>query len=110
MALKALGYRNDHPVLKKALEASHELIWELGDRALYMPCVSPNWDTALAAKALLDSGIAGDHPAMRKAAHGLSTIRFSSAATGRLSGPSWSPADGRSSFTTTAIPTWTTRR
>lgn len=68
MALKALGYRNDHPVLKKALEGSRELIWDLGDTALYMPCVSPNWDTALAAKALIDSGTPGDHPALRKTA------------------------------------------
>jgi len=68
MALKGLGYRNDHPALKKALEASRELIWNLGDTALYQPCVSPNWDGALAAKALLDSGISPDHPALRKAA------------------------------------------
>jgi len=68
MALKGLGYRNDHPVIKKALDASRELVWDLGDTALYMPCVSPNWDTALAAKALLDSGSPGDHPALRKAA------------------------------------------
>jgi squalene-hopene/tetraprenyl-beta-curcumene cyclase len=67
MALKALGYRNDHPVMKKALDASKELIWDLGDRALYMPCVSPNWDTALAAKALLDSGVSPDNPALRAA-------------------------------------------
>jgi squalene-hopene/tetraprenyl-beta-curcumene cyclase len=68
MALKALGYRNDHPVLVKALAAVRELIWDLGDSILYQPCVSPNWDTALAAKALLDSGISGEHPALRDAA------------------------------------------
>jgi squalene-hopene/tetraprenyl-beta-curcumene cyclase len=66
MGLKALGYRNDHPVIKKALEGSRELIWDLGDRAFCMPCVSPNWDTALAAKALLDSGLDRAHPALRK--------------------------------------------
>src|SRR5205807_912078 len=55
MALKGLGYRADHPVMKKALEGSRELIWDLGDKALYMPCVSPVWDTALAHKALLES-------------------------------------------------------
>ena len=43
----------------------------MGDSVLYQPCVSPNWDTALAAKALLDSGIAGGHPAMRNAARWL---------------------------------------
>src|SRR5215467_10380331 len=67
MALKALGYRNHHPVLKKAFEASRELLWEQDDAILYQPCVSPNWDTALAAKALLDSGLAAEHPALRHA-------------------------------------------
>jgi len=71
MALKALGYRDHHPVLKKAIDASRELVWDLGDASLYMPCVSPNWDTALAAKALIDSGIPGDHPALRGAARWL---------------------------------------
>ena len=66
MALKALGYRNDHPVIEKALEGARELIWDQGDSILYQPCVSPNWDTALAAKALIDSGFTGDHPALAK--------------------------------------------
>ena len=71
MALKGLGYRNDHPVIVKALEAVRELIWDLGDSIIYQPCVSPNWDTALAAKALLDAGLPGDHPALRGAARWL---------------------------------------
>ncbi|HEY1851878.1 MAG TPA: squalene--hopene cyclase [Candidatus Binataceae bacterium] len=68
MALKGLGYRNDHPVMEKALEGVRELIWDQGDTILYQPCVSPNWDTALAAKALIDSGLSGDHPALRNSA------------------------------------------
>jgi squalene-hopene/tetraprenyl-beta-curcumene cyclase len=68
MALKGLGYRNDHPVMVKALDAVRELLWDMGDSILYQPCISPNWDTALAAKALLDSGTPGDHPAIRDAA------------------------------------------
>jgi squalene-hopene/tetraprenyl-beta-curcumene cyclase len=71
MALNALGYRNDHPVMKKALDAARELIWDYGDSALYMPCVSPGWDTALAARALLESGIASDHSALKDAARWL---------------------------------------
>ncbi len=71
MALKALGYRSDHPVLKKAIEASRELMWEMGDKILYQPCVSPNWDTGLAARALLDSGIRPEDEAMTKAARWL---------------------------------------
>ncbi len=66
MALKANGYRNDHPVLKKAIEASHELIWRFDDYDLCMPCVSVNWNTALAGRALLDSGLPGDHPALKR--------------------------------------------
>ena len=66
MALKANGYRNDHPVLKRAIEASHELIWHFDDYDMYMPCVSVNWDTALAGKALLDSGLPGDDQALKK--------------------------------------------
>src|ERR1700730_3832328 len=30
MALKASGYLNQHPVLRKSLEASRELVWEMG--------------------------------------------------------------------------------
>ncbi|HEV3111823.1 MAG TPA: squalene--hopene cyclase [Candidatus Binataceae bacterium] len=71
MALKALGYRADHPVLKKALEASRELMWYMGDKTLYMPCVSTNWDTALAAKALLESGLSPADPALGAAARWL---------------------------------------
>jgi squalene-hopene/tetraprenyl-beta-curcumene cyclase len=71
MALKGLGYRNDHPVIVKALAASRELMWDQGDSILCQPCVSPNWDTALAGKALLDSGVKGDHPAIRNAAQWL---------------------------------------
>ncbi len=67
MALKGVGYRNEHPVIRKSLEASRELIWEMGDKALYMPCVSPNWNTALACKALLASGMRGDDPALTAA-------------------------------------------
>ena len=67
MALKGIGYRNDHPVIRKSIEASRELIWEMGDKALYMPCVSPNWNTALACKALLAAGMSGDHPAFEAA-------------------------------------------
>jgi squalene-hopene/tetraprenyl-beta-curcumene cyclase len=66
MALKANGYRNDHPALKRAIEASQELIWHFDDYDMYMPCVSVNWDTALAGRALLDSGISGDDEALKK--------------------------------------------
>src|SRR5260370_36858396 len=64
MALQGIGYRNEHPVIRKSLAASRELVWEIGDKALYMPCVSPNWNTALACKALLPSRTHGGHRAI----------------------------------------------
>ena len=67
MALKGAGYGNEHRVIRKSIEASRELVWEMGDQALYMPCVSPNWNTALACKALLASGLPGKHPALKAA-------------------------------------------
>ncbi len=71
MALKALGYRNDHPVIRKGYEATRELLWNTGESTICMPCVSVNWDTAIAAKALVESGLALDHPAIQKSAHWL---------------------------------------
>jgi squalene-hopene/tetraprenyl-beta-curcumene cyclase len=68
MGLKGLGYRLDHPVIQKALSASHELIWEFGEKALCQPCVSPVWDTVLAAKALLEADLPADHPSLKKTA------------------------------------------
>jgi squalene-hopene/tetraprenyl-beta-curcumene cyclase len=68
MALKALGYSNEHPVIRNALRACRELIWPMTDKALCMPCVSPNWDTALAVRALKDAGLQEEHPALAKAA------------------------------------------
>lgn len=67
MALKAIGYSNTHPAVCNAISASRELVWEMGDQALYMPCVSPNWNTALACKALLASGMPKDEPALMAA-------------------------------------------
>jgi squalene-hopene/tetraprenyl-beta-curcumene cyclase len=71
MALKSVGYTEKHPVLRRAVDAARELIWEMGDKALCMPCVSPNWNTALAMKALLASGLSPNHPTLMRAARWL---------------------------------------
>ncbi len=71
MALKGIGYGADSPVIRRSIEASRELVWEMGDKALYMPCVSPNWNTALASKALLASGMHPGHPALARASRWL---------------------------------------
>lgn len=68
MALRALGYPDSHPAVVKGLHAIDEFVIADGDRLLFQPCVSPTWDTALMAKALLDSGLPAAHPALRRAA------------------------------------------
>jgi squalene-hopene/tetraprenyl-beta-curcumene cyclase len=69
MALKVAGYPPDHPGIAKGIQAVDDFLIEIPSGHLIMqPCVSPVWDTALAAKALLDSGLREDHPALVKAA------------------------------------------
>jgi squalene-hopene/tetraprenyl-beta-curcumene cyclase len=67
MALRLLGYPDNHP---QVLRARAELEWfEIveGDTLRLQPCVSPVWDTALAMQALALSGDP-DHPTMHAAA------------------------------------------
>lgn len=71
MALHVLGYANDHPAVRKGLQAIDDFLIEDGGQLLFQPCVSPTWDTALAGKALLDSGVEADHPALVGAAEWL---------------------------------------
>lgn len=68
MALKTLGYPDDHPVIQRGIQAIDDFLVADGDALMMQPCVSPTWDTALAAKALLDSGLANHHPALARAA------------------------------------------
>jgi len=71
IALKCLGYSLDHPVMAKGLKGFEGFAIETKDTWRVQSCLSPVWDTALAMIALLDSGIAPDHPALVKAARWL---------------------------------------
>ena len=68
IALHALGYPLDHPVLDKALTGldTFTIEDELGRRI--EACQSPVWDTALAVIGLLDAGLDPSHPAVAGAA------------------------------------------
>src|SRR6185369_9698254 len=68
MALHALGYPDDHPAVAKGIQAIEDFVIEEGSELFFQPCVSPTWDTALAAKALLDSGTPADDPSLQRAA------------------------------------------
>jgi squalene-hopene/tetraprenyl-beta-curcumene cyclase len=56
----ALGYAQDHPDRAIARQSIDKLLIVKDDEAYCQPCVSPVWDTALAAHALLESGTGKD--------------------------------------------------
>jgi len=78
MALRALGYAEDHPLMEKAWRDFTGLFVEEGDDFRIQPCLSPVWDTAITTISLGESGLAPDHPALRRAASWLEAreVRF----------------------------------
>ena len=67
MALNSLGYAPDHPIMAKGLKGWESFTIQ-DDRIFYtQPCLSPVWDAAFAAIALVDSGVPPDHPALVQA-------------------------------------------
>ena len=67
LALRALGYSEDHPLVLGQLKEIENLGIETADSLHYQPCVSPVWDTALAANALIESGLPPGHPSLVRA-------------------------------------------
>ena len=59
MAFDALGYSADHPDLVIAKKSIRNLLVVSDDQAYCQPCVSPIWDTSLAAHAMMEAGEAG---------------------------------------------------
>jgi squalene-hopene/tetraprenyl-beta-curcumene cyclase len=56
MMFDALGYAPDHPERAVARKSVENLLVFRADEAYCQPCVSPVWDTALAAHALMEAG------------------------------------------------------
>jgi len=67
IALKALGYTNDHPVLAKARRDFEGLFVDDPGDFRIQPCLSPVWDTAINLIALLDSGLDAQSPEIQQA-------------------------------------------
>jgi len=75
IALRCLGFGEDHPQVVRARREFENLGIEGGPTAAYphatfrmQPCKSPVWDTAQAVYALGESGVARDDPRLLKAA------------------------------------------
>ncbi|MGD1908036.1 MAG: squalene--hopene cyclase [Leptolyngbyaceae cyanobacterium] len=67
LALRVLGYDVNDPVVQRGLQAVDNFAMETDDHYWVQACVSPVWDTGLSLRALTDSGLAPDHPALVKA-------------------------------------------
>jgi len=78
IALKALGYPDDHPQIRRAEGHLKMLEHETENSVRIEPCLSPVWDTAIVAICLRESGLPADHPALKQAADWLISkeIRF----------------------------------
>jgi squalene-hopene/tetraprenyl-beta-curcumene cyclase len=70
-ALRCLGYPLDHPIVSRQVQELERLEIEELDTLRLQPCFSPVWDTALSVNALVESGLARDHAAVRRAAEWL---------------------------------------
>jgi squalene-hopene/tetraprenyl-beta-curcumene cyclase len=68
MVLKTLGYSDDHPLVRKAARdfLDLEVHDEENDTFRMQPCLSPIWDSAITAFALVESGIPADNPKIQK--------------------------------------------
>ncbi|MBK8974472.1 MAG: squalene--hopene cyclase [Planctomycetes bacterium] len=63
-SMHVLGYPREHPQREVATQALRRLVIDDGESAYCQPCVSPIWDTALAALALDETRATGPDPAL----------------------------------------------
>ena len=67
LGLRALDYDVNDPIIQRGLTAVDNFAYETEDSYRIQPCISPVWDTAWCLRALAESGLAADHPALVKA-------------------------------------------
>ncbi|MBW4698582.1 MAG: squalene--hopene cyclase [Aphanocapsa lilacina HA4352-LM1] len=67
LALRCLDYNPHDPVIERGMAAVDRFAIETENTYRLQPCVSPVWDTALTMRALVDSGLPPDHPALAAA-------------------------------------------
>jgi squalene-hopene/tetraprenyl-beta-curcumene cyclase len=78
IALRALGYSDNHPMMKKAQRDFEGLFVDDGEDFRIQPCLSPVWDTAINIIALAESGLPSEHPSLQAAGEWLAQkeVRF----------------------------------
>ena len=68
IALKALGYADDHPEVIRAHHELTKLEHHTKDSIRIEPCFSPVWDSAIVHICLRESGVPAEHPKMKLSA------------------------------------------
>jgi len=99
VALRCLGYQVDDPLVRKALHEIEELeIFDtvtVGDQrveAMHLqPCHSPIWDTSLLMNALIEGGMAPDHPSLQRACSYLMSRQTKTVGDWKFSSPQAEP-------------------
>ncbi len=66
LALRCLGYSAADPIVQRGMQSVDRFAMQTEEQYWVQPCVSPVWDTALVMRALVDSGLNPDHPALAK--------------------------------------------
>lgn len=92
MALRVLGYPDDHPDFVRGLKAIDDLLVIRDHEAHCQPCVSPIWDTCLSLSALLEAGLPPDHEAVKKAVDWLFKKMITTPGDWSLQAPDLEPA------------------
>ncbi|MBX7255343.1 MAG: squalene--hopene cyclase [Candidatus Hydrogenedentes bacterium] len=67
IALRCLGYPNEHPLTQSQIRELEKLEIEEGETLRVQPCFSPVWDTAYVLHAFVESGMDRSHPELLKA-------------------------------------------
>lgn len=66
LALRCLNYEADDPIIERGFAAFNNFAVEKGDIFYMQSCISPVWDTAWCLRALVESGLKPNHPALVK--------------------------------------------
>ena len=64
LALRCLNYNLNDPIVQKGFAAFENFAIETSDSFYMQSCISPVWDTAWCLRALVESGIKPNHPAL----------------------------------------------
>lgn len=66
LAFKTLKYHGNDPMVARGLNAVENFAMETHDDYLVQSCISPVWDTTWCLRALVESGVAPNHPNLVK--------------------------------------------